>query len=96
MGKDAILADRRALSDRLVGEGGLLLPGSEAIQPAKMVNVILRVTQLDRVRGHALQTDFTAEHRASLFVSALHQKPASRGAMASIHLKLLSTSKHYL
>lgn len=68
MGKDAILADRRGLSDGLVGEGGLHLPDGEAVQAAKMVNVILHVVQFDRVSGYSLQTDFSAEHRASLNV----------------------------
>ena len=96
LGKDAILADRCGLSGGLVGEGGLHLPDCKAVQPTKMVYIILHVVQFDRVYGDSLQTDFTAEYRANLFVGTLHQQTTCRGAMASIHSRLLSTSKHYL
>jgi hypothetical protein len=47
MGKDAILADRCSLSDALVGESGPLLPDAQAVKSTKVVDIFLRVGQLD-------------------------------------------------
>ena len=85
MGKDAILADSRGLSDPLVGERSPLLPDCEAIQPAKMVNVILRFAQFYRVCRNILEANLATEYRTGLFIGTLHQKAACRGAMTCIH-----------
>ena len=47
MGKDAILADRCSLSDALVDEGGLLLPGAQAVKATEVVDIFLSIGQLD-------------------------------------------------
>jgi len=89
MGKGAILADSRGQSDPLVGERGPLLPDREAIQPAKMVDVILSDAQLYRVGRDILEANLATEYRAGLFIGALPQKAACRGAVTCIHWSLL-------
>jgi hypothetical protein len=96
MGKDAILADRCALSDRLIGERGPRLPQRKAIQPTKMVDVILRVAQLGRIIRDILEANLAAENRANVLIGTPHQKPPCRGAMTCIHLEPPFGPKHTL
>ena len=69
----------------LLTNAGLLLPGIKTVKATEMMDIILCIRHVDRIRRDFLQADLTVNHRAAVFVGTLRNPRARRGAMPGIH-----------